>query len=316
MWSLRLLPTCLVAAVSLAAAAQDPDPDPRFHEAAVLDSLGKHDRALKIWTGLATDPALRVRAWRAQAVCELEHLRKKDEAFEHIRQALAADPTDFWTYVERAAMYEYIGMPDRATDDLLVALPLAKDSAQRICGRLNLGASYQQTRRLPDALAQYEAGLKEDSTNVDLLLNKSSVLDELGQREGSLAIMQRLLELHPDNVDYMNNIGFVLNRMDRYAEAAGWFSKGLAVRPDDAYLLNNRGYATWKAGDAEGALKDVQRSIKVAPGNAYAYRNLGLIQQARGKDKEACDAFEKALAYGFTEEYGDEVKKLYDTHCH
>lgn len=312
--SLFALLLCLI--VGGRAIAQDTLTDPRFAQAAVLDSLGKHDKAMRLWAELAKDTASRVSALCLIAACEFGHLGKKDEAFAHVRQAIEAAPHSFLPYHTRGNMYNDLGMMDRAIDDCSTALANANDKNERLTGHLNLGACYQRIRRFADALEQCDAALREDTANLDIMLNRSAVLDDLGRSEESITILHHLLEVKPNELTYMNNLGFLLNGKGRFAEAADWFSKGLELRPNDPYLLNNRGYSRLKAGDTEKALEDVKRSIKALPGNPYAYRNLGLVEQARGRTKEACDAFEKALNMGFTAQFGDEVKKLYDANCH
>jgi tetratricopeptide (TPR) repeat protein len=295
---------------------QDTLNDPRFAQAMLLDSLEKHDRSIKLLLELAQEPTYRAKALRAAADCEFHHLRKVDDAFAHMADAIAADPESAHGYINRSLMYEYMGMSDRAIEDLTVAIPLTKTSQERCTAHMNLGAVYQGIRAFDRALAEYDTALAEDTSAAEVLLNRSSVLDDLGRPDEALAILLRLNADEPDNLVYMNNTGFLLIGMERYAEAVDWFTRGLRVRPDDSYSLNNRGYARLKAGDTDGALKDVERSLVVNPDNAYAYRNLGLVQTARGDTKKACEAFEQALARGYTERYGDDVKKLHESTCH
>ena len=301
---------------TLACAAQETKEDPRFKEARLLDSLQKHERSLKILEELAQDPVHRAEALMDAADCEFHHLGRTDEAFLHMREAIAADPDNARGYINRGTMYEHLHMADRAIEDLTIAVRLARTPDERRAAHLNLGAAYQSVRSFELALVEYDAALAEDTTNTDVLLNRSSLLDELGRSDEALATLMWLNERVPDNPHFLNNTGFLLSSMERYSEAAEWFSRALALEPDEPYSLNNRAYARLKAGDTDGALKDVERSITINPGNAYAYRNLGLIRSARGELAKACTAFEEALARGYTERFGDDVKKLHESTCH
>jgi tetratricopeptide (TPR) repeat protein len=305
----------LLAAGGTAFAQQEEKNDPRLEEAWDLDSLGKHERALKMFLELAEEPALRAKALRSAAACEFDHLHQLEEAFGHINQAIAADPTYAWGYMNRATMYTEVGMPDRALEDMNVALPLAKDTATLISVYVNRGVVYQTSRQFEKALKDFETVLAMDSVNEGAMLNRAATLDDLGRPEEALAIVMRMSAKDPENIVYINNAGFLLLGMERYAEAAELFSRGLEKQPDDAYMLNNRGYAKLKAGDNKGALKDVERSIKIHAANSYAYRNLGLIHQAMGEKDKACDAFEQALGRGYTQMYGDDVKNIHATYC-
>lgn len=307
-----LLTLCGLMALSIIR-GQD---DPRFKEAHLLDSLGRHERALDLLRGLTADTALRADALAWMAQCEFDHLHKADQAFTHLQQAIAADPRNARYYFQRGTMYQEVLMLDRSLDDLLIARSLADTLPLKKSVEMNIGATYLRMRRFADALDRFDALLALDSTDVGALLNKANALDELGRKEEALGILEKLTRLEPTNTAYMNNIGFVLSNLERYAEAIPWYDKSLALDKDDGYALNNRGYAKLKSGDLTGALKDVERSIKVMPGNPYAYRNLGLVRQAMGQADKACEAFEEALRRNYTKLFGTEVKEIHDAYCH
>lgn len=302
-------------AISLASLAQSPWQDPRLAAACILDSLGKHERALAMLEQLSHDPSIRSAALNRMAGCEFEHLHKADAAFAHIREAIIADPKDAANYIDRASMYQSIGMPDRSLEDLLEARSLADTLPERMATELNIGAIHLQLRRFEEALVQFDRVLRMDSTDIAALVDKSHALSELGRKEEAMTILLDLHKREPKNTVHMNNLGFLLSGMERYPEAIDWYDKGIALAKDDPFVLNNRAYARLKVGDTGGALKDVQRSIKLYPANAYAHRNLGLVLQARGEKNKACDAFEEAMRRGYTEQYGTDVKEVHHAYC-
>ena len=289
--------------------------DPRFVKAIDQDVAGKHAAAMKAYEALAGDPIVGVISLRAMADCQFEHQKKFDEAFATLKRALDADPTDGITYQRRGSFYQGISMFDRALADFTKSLQLADDDEERNSALVNRGSVYLQTRRWKEAIADMDAALAIDSTDRAALLNKTSALDEVGRRDEAMVILLRLHRLDTADIVVMNNLGFQLNSAERYAEAATWFARSLAIEPDDAVLMNNLGYAELMSGDPDAALKHVQRSIAIYPANAYAHRNLGLIWKAKGEKDKACDAFEAALARGYSEQFGPDVKELHDAYC-
>ena len=52
------------------------------------------------------------------------------------------------------------------------------------------------------------------------------------------------------------------------------------------------------------------------PTNSYAYRNRALVNLELKQNDKACTDLEAAMKFRFTEQYGPEVKELYEQHCH
>ena len=88
-----------------------------------------------------------------------------------------------------------------------------------------------------------------------------------------------------------------------------------AFRDDGNILLNNRGYAEYKLNKLSLALQDINRSLELYPENSFAYKNRALVYLAMKDREKACADLEKAEAAGFTQMYGDEVKKLRLEYC-
>jgi Tfp pilus assembly protein PilF len=110
-------------------------------------------------------------------------------------------------------------------------------------------------------------------------------------------------------------MGFFLSEAGRYDEALTYFDQAERLGKADARFYNNRGFARLGSGDARGAKKDIDRSLKMDPSNAYAYRNLAQVCFAMGDDLGGCEALERALANGFTKQYGNEVQDMRRARC-
>ena len=70
-----------------------------------------------------------------------------------------------------------------------------------------------------------------------------------------------------------------------------------------------------KLGNTKEALKDVNKSLKIKEFNAYAYKNRALIYIELGQNENACLDLKQAIDYGYSQQYGDEVKELIKTNC-
>ena len=81
------------------------------------------------------------------------------------------------------------------------------------------------------------------------------------------------------------------------AEAVEWARQGIAQFTDDVELLNNAAYILAKdLKKPEEALELAQRDAKLAPNDPNAQDTLGCVLLARGKNAEARDQLQRALA--------------------
>jgi superkiller protein 3 len=298
----------LVASVSLAQ-------DREWEKAMALDSLGKHEQALKMLDGFLEDPERRYRAQMARSVILFEHLERYEDAFVAVSAAMELEPDSVAPYLNRGSMYLSMQMPDRATVDLEEGLKHCRTGRDSSSVLVNLGSSYTMVRRFDKALAAYDLALASEPDNWAALSNKAAVLDEVDRASEARDIYIKLHELRPDELPILNNLGFLASNEKDYTEAVRWFSLALEKAPNDPIVLNNLGYAQLMGGDTDTALRNIQRSIKLNGANSYAYRNLGLTWKAKGDTDKACTAFEEALSRGFTKQYGPEVEQLRKELC-
>jgi len=289
--------------------------DPSLVKANELDDAGKHSAAMKAFETLTADTSLRSIAYRNMARCLLEHQHRVPEAFTAIDQAVASDPNEAVNYNHRGLMCQSVGLTNRALEDFERSLQLARTDVERRIAHLNIGSVHMQVRAWEKAIAEFDMALALDSTDLGALLNKSVALDEVGRPEETLAILMDLHRREPTNVVVLNNLGFHYSNRKDYTAAVQWFERSLEVDPKDAVVMNNLGYAELMTGDTKSALKHIERSIELYPANSYAYRNLGFVWKEKGDREKACAAFKEALARGYTNQYGPDVKDISDIYC-
>lgn len=313
---MRRRPAWLLLLLSPATAAAQVDPNQRaFSEAVRLDSTGRHAQAVRILDRLSEVPGWEYKALLRRGIIRHQHLGQHQLAVSDLGRAARIAPDSAAPWLNRGSVYLELGMPDRALADTEEGLKRCRSAEDSASAYLNLGVIHAHTRRFELALQAYDRSLALQPDDWATLMNKATVLDDLGRADEARAIFLRLHEQRPGEVPIMNNLGFQASNQGDHAEALRWFEKACALRPDDPVVLNNLGYAQHMAGRHDEALRSVQRSIKLYPANSYAHRNLGLIWLAKGDKAKACDAFEEALRRGFTQQYGPEVDRLRKERC-
>lgn len=289
-------------------------------KADTLFARGKYKDALKAYEKLCAreHPAIGALEGKANA---LFATGANDEAFLFLTDRITfarsnADSTVLRELLlHRGSSYQRFHRRRQAIADATLVLDLHPDSMQRDRALFQRSACRKQERELGLAVADLETLLRIDTNNAHAHNNLAISLFELGREQEAMAHLQRYLDLEPDDFSAIMNMGYYAGRQGRYEEALDWYRRAAVIDPDDNKLLNNRGYARFKSGDPEGAIDDIEASIRIDASNAYAYRNLALVFFGVGRHDDACEACEKALELGFTREWGDEVKRLYDEKC-
>jgi tetratricopeptide (TPR) repeat protein len=99
-----------------------------------------------------------------------------------------------------------------------------------------------------------------------------------------------------DNVDNLMAIGVAgLNDSD-YDQAYQAFSRVVKLAPNFAEGWNKRATALYLMGRFADSVNDIEKTLALEPRHFGALSGLGMCNEQLNKDKEALDAFQKALA--------------------
>ena len=104
------------------------------------------------------------------------------------------------------------------------------------------------------------------------------------------------LESGDQNVDALMAIGVAAMNDSDYDQAYRAFSRVVAIAPNFAEGWNKRATVLYLMGRYEDSIKDIGKTLALEPRHFGALSGLGLCNAQLDKEKEALDAFEKALA--------------------
>ena len=253
-------------------------PEPRFHvlRAEALNRIGEHEKALRdAWSAVQHFPGL-AEAYHEMGVAE-QGLVLGDSAETHLRAAIA--------------------LKDRP------------DTRQRLAAVLMMRSDH------PGALAQLDTAARALPTGSAALASveraRGECLASAGDTVAARAAFDRALAIAPDDPVTYNSRGWFLHALHgHHAAAVADYDRAIRLNPNYSYAFNNRGWSRYRMGDVEKGLADIEKARRRKVFNPYIYRNLGVIALERGERQRACEQFRKALAYGFTERFGNEVKYL------
>jgi tetratricopeptide (TPR) repeat protein len=104
------------------------------------------------------------------------------------------------------------------------------------------------------------------------------------------------LESGDQNVDALMAIGISAMNDSDYAQAYRAFSRVVDLAPNFAEGWNKRATVLYLMGRYEESIKDIAKTLALEPRHFGALSGLGLCNAQLDREKEAFDAFEKALA--------------------
>ena len=95
--------------------------------------------------------------------------------------------------------------------------------------------------RSEEALASFDAALKQKSKFAEAHNNRGAVLSALGRDAEAIGCFHKALALKADYADAHYNLGSSLRVLGRYDEALTSLDRALALQPNLVKALNNRG---------------------------------------------------------------------------
>ena len=152
-----------------------------------------------------------------------------------------------------------------------------------------------RVERYDEAMAVYDASLKEFPGNVDMLYARGMLAERMDRLDILERDMREILSRQPDNAEALNALGYTLaDRTDRYEEAYALIKRALELKPDDHYIVDSMGWILHRLGRHREALEQLRRAMSIRPDPEIA-AHLGEVLWVLGEKVEARRVWEAAL---------------------
>ena len=215
------------------------------------------------------------------------------EAEQHYRQALAADPKHIDALHLFGVLAHQAGRSDIAVN--LIGKALALDERMPDF-HYNIGLAYGALGRLDEAAAHNRKAVSLRPDYPEAHMNLGNALAGQGKQADAVPAYERALALRPGLPEGHYNLANTLAALGRPDDAVTHYERALASRPDYAEAHNNLGTVLMAQGHAAQAAERHRRAIALKPDLATAYLNLGNALNAQGKHDEAIGCYRQALA--------------------
>ncbi len=195
----------------------------------------------------------------------------------HYERAVQLDSNflEAWAQLSRALAYNNNAGPTvEAVERNRVAAERAMMlGPNRAEGHLAMAAYLRDVKLdYEGARTQYDAGLKLDPNNVDLLLGDAGVDAILGRFDEALASAQRVVKLDPRSVASVRRVPGLLHSLRRYPEELAAWDRALTLAPENLSMIQGKAFAYLSLGELDSVHALVAQKLKTVDTTALLVR--------------------------------------------
>ncbi len=150
-----------------------------------------------------------------------------------------------------------------------------------------------------EAIKDLDEAIRIDPKDSRSFNNRGSAKNELGRYKEAIKDLDEAIRLNAKETLAFTNRGYANSALALYDKAIEDFDKAIELNPDSSTQYARRSYAYFMLDNLEQAEKDIKKALKIESDHNWSYHILGLIKHKQGHTKEACEAWKKALEFGF-----------------
>ncbi len=160
--------------------------------------------------------------------------------------------------------------------------------------RQYLADALRGLERYDESFAEYEAILKDDPGNIDVLLNMGFIRSKQGKIDAARATYLEALELHPNHVYALSSLGNLYFVEGSYAEAVSYYRRVLIERPTHWKSIVAMAQIHKETGHIKEAKVLFRRAVEIKPQDVDSALTLGWLHFVDRENDEALAVLDAA----------------------
>jgi tetratricopeptide (TPR) repeat protein len=208
------------------------------------------------------------------------------------KDVVQKSPNKASVHYNLGAVYQGSNRLEEAIEEYLTALKLQPNYAD---AHVALGTVYGKQGRVDEENQEYLTALRLDPNNAEAHYHLGDAYQRQGFLEEAIQEYKTALTLNLNSFSVHYNMAMALQNLGRLAEAVEEYKAAIALDPDRTEAHNNLGNAYNGMNRAENAIQEYMIALRLDPKNADALSNLGSTYQKLGRLDEAVQQYKKAL---------------------
>ncbi len=175
--------------------------------------------------------------------------------------------------VHSSYLYKLLGDYPRASEVVEAGIKVKEDHAPFYALYASLLDDQKQYQK---AVSMLSEAVKKIPDHAQLHFFLGNMQDHIGDRDGTIKSMRRVLELDRDHVQALNFLAYVFADSGRELdEAENLARRALDLQPDDGYILDTLGWVLFKKGNFSESVRALEAAYKKQPSEAVIAEHLG-----------------------------------------
>nr|WP_246587210.1 tetratricopeptide repeat protein [Stakelama flava] len=199
--------------------------------------------------------------------------------------------------VERRAVLSRAGQADQALE---LAKALASDDSATVEDVRAYGDLLADAERYSQAADAYgrAIAMTDGSAGWALYLQRGGALEQAGDWQAALPLLEKAVEMAPDEPVALNYLGYArVERGEDVAKAQAMLERALKLKPDDPSITDSVAWAYYKQGRVAQAVPLLEKAAQAEPADVTINEHLGDAYWRAGRKYEARYAWRAAAIY-------------------
>jgi tetratricopeptide (TPR) repeat protein len=159
-----------------------------------------------------------------------------------------------------------------------------------------LGLTYRQQERFPEAIAALQKSVELEPQNLDGRVLLGWTLHRAGQHTEAAQELQQTIYLNPFHVPALNALGIVHLVDGRLSEAVFTHVWAVFLRPDNEVAYYNLSLAFHRLQQFEPAIATAVQAAELEPDNPHPLVALAIAQWEKGDRQMAQETYRRAIS--------------------
>lgn len=233
-----------------------------------------------------------------------------DEAEQEYLKTLALRPGHISSRIGLSSVYNKKGLYGQAIKTLELIITENVSNANISLVRLNLGELYGKTGQIENAITEWEAALKIDSSLQPAHFNLGTAYMMKGALNRAEEAFKYCLKLNSRHEPALFNLAKVYQKKKKWMESTRQFKNFLAISGPNPSAYAQIGFNFNQQADLSNALEFLEKSILLQPNNFNTHISLAETLSNLGQIKKAREHLQTALKINPNLTQNEAIKKM------